>query len=158
MNLLVHFAEKILLLNPTNARGDYPVNHGFFSEERSLITAAIGIVLYLVGAFLDHRNHPDESDDWKSLFGFGILSSVGLGFFTGGIQHFPDSPHRSLWVVPTGFVLSLVALYMLEGREKLGTRSFVIYALVGTVLVIGGCIGAMEVIEHLGMSPHGHGH
>ena len=34
------------------------VNHGFFSEERSLITAAIGIVLYLVGAFLDHRNHP----------------------------------------------------------------------------------------------------
>ena len=24
MNLLVHFAEKILLLNPTNARGDYP--------------------------------------------------------------------------------------------------------------------------------------
>ena len=134
------------------------VNHGFFSEERSLITAAIGIVLYLVGAFLDHRNHPDERDDWKSLFGFGIVSSVGLGFFTGGIQHFPDSPHRSLWVVPTGFILSLVALYMLEGREKLGTRSFVIYALVGTALVIGGCIGAMEIIEHLGMSPHGHGH
>jgi small multidrug resistance family-3 protein len=23
VNLLVHFAEKILLLNPTNARGDY---------------------------------------------------------------------------------------------------------------------------------------
>ena len=134
------------------------VNHGFFSEERSLITAGIGIILYLVGAFLDHRNHPDESDDWKSLFGFGILSSVGLGFFTGGIQHFPDSPHRSLWVVPTGFVLSLVALYMLEGREKLGTRSFVIYALFGTALVIGGCIGAMEIIEHLGISPHGHGH
>jgi hypothetical protein len=105
-----------------------------------------------------YRNHPDESDDWKSLFGFGILSSVGLGFFTGGIQHFPDSPHRSLWVVPTGFVLSLVALYMLEGREKLGTRSFVIYALFGTALVIGGCIGAMEIIEHLGMTPHGHGH
>ena len=74
------------------------------------------------------------------------------------IQHFPDSPHRSLWVVPTGFVLSLVALYMLEGREKLGTRSFVIYALIGTALVIGGCIGAMEIIEHLGMTPHGHGH
>ena len=31
------------------------------------------------------------------LLGFGIVASIGLGFFTGGLQHFPDSPGRSLW-------------------------------------------------------------
>lgn len=60
------------------------INHGFFSEERSFITAAIGVLLYLIGAFMDHRNNPEETNDWRSLFGFGIVSSIGLGFFTGG--------------------------------------------------------------------------
>ena len=134
------------------------VNHGFFSEERSFITAAIGIILYLAGAFLDHRNNPDESDDWRNLFGFGIISSIGLGFFTGGIQHFPDSPHRSVWVVPIGFVLSLVALYMLEGHQKMKFRSFVVYATISTTLVIASCLGAAEALEHLGIIPNGHSH
>ena len=30
------------------------VNHGFFSGERSLWTAAIGIVLFVVGAWMEH--------------------------------------------------------------------------------------------------------
>ena len=134
------------------------VNHGFFSEERSFVTAVIGIVLYLMGAFLDHRNHPNESEDWRSLFGFGILSSIGLGFFTGGIQHFPDSPQRSVWVVPLGFALSVVALYMLEGREKMPVRSFALYAALGTALVVAGCFGAWEVVDHWGGTPHTHSH
>jgi integrase len=33
---------------------------------------------------------------WADLLGFGIVGSIGLGFFTGGLQHFPDSPGRSL--------------------------------------------------------------
>ena len=40
----------------------------------------------------------------------GALLSVGLGFFTGGLQHFPDSPQRSAWVVPLGFFISIAAL------------------------------------------------
>jgi hypothetical protein len=134
------------------------VNHGFFSEERSFITAAIGVILYLIGAFLDHKNNPVETDDWRSMFGFGIVSSIGLGFFTGGIQHFPDSPQRSLWVVPLGFILSVIALYMLEGREKMNIRSFAFYAVVGTALVIAGCWGAWEALDHLGGVPHSHAH
>ena len=31
------------------------VNHGFFSGSRSLWTAAIGIVLFVTGAWLEHR-------------------------------------------------------------------------------------------------------
>ena len=132
------------------------VNHGFFSEERSLITATIGVLLYLVGAYIDHRNRPDESDDWRTLFGFGVISSIGLGFFTGGIQHFPDSPHRSMWVVPLGFILSVLAYYMLEGRTRVGLRAFGLYAVIGTALVVAGCWGAWEVIDHWGGTPHTH--
>lgn len=134
------------------------INHGFFSEERSLATAAIGVLLYLIGAFMDHRRNPDEADDWQSLFGFGIVSSIGLGFFTGGIQHFPDSPQRSMWVVPLGFVMSVLALYMLEGRGKTNVRSFLIYAVVGTALVLAACWGAWEALDHLGGVPHSHSH
>ena len=134
------------------------VNHGFFSEDRSFITAAIGILLYLAGALLEHRSNSDKSRDWTSFFGFGIISSIGIGFFTGGIQHFPDSPHRSLWVVPVGFVLSLVAVYMSQDRKSIDLRAFLIYSLAGTVMVVAGSIGALEIIQHIGLAPHEHGH
>jgi drug/metabolite transporter (DMT)-like permease len=133
------------------------VNHGFFSEDRSFITAAIGILLYLAGALMEHRSDPEKSRDWTSFFGFGIVSSIGIGFFTGGIQHFPDSPHRSLWVVPVGFVLSLVAIYMSQDRKAINLRSFLIYSFVGTGIVVAGSFGALEVIQHMGLAPHGHG-
>jgi predicted MFS family arabinose efflux permease len=134
------------------------VNHGFFSEDRSFITAAIGIVLYLAGALMEHRSSAVENRDWTSFFGFGIVSSIGIGFFTGGIQHFPDSPHRSLWVVPVGFVLSLVALYLSQDRKTINLRPFMIYSILGTVAVVTGCFGALEVIQHMGLAPHEHGH
>ena len=82
------------------------VNHGMFSEQRSLLTAAIGVVFYLMGAAMELKVANDGSKSWADLLGFGIVASIGLGFFTGGLQHFPDSPERSLWVVPLGFFLS----------------------------------------------------
>ena len=134
------------------------VNHGFFSEGRSFITAAIGILLYLAGALLEHRNNSKENRDWTNFFGFGIVSSIGIGFFTGGIQHFPDSPHRSLWGVPVGFVLSLIAVYLSQDRNAINLRSFLIYSLAGTAIVVAGSFGALEVIQHIGLAPHEHGH
>ena len=87
------------------------VNHGMFSEQRSLITACFGVLLYLSGSFLEMRLRSKAERRWKDLLGFGVFASIGLGFFTGGLQHFPDSPERSVWVVPLGFLLSLVAMY-----------------------------------------------
>ena len=90
------------------------VNHGFFSGTRSLWTAAIGIVLFVLGAWLEHRLNADSNDTPSSgllqTLVLGTLLSIGLGFFTGGLQHFPDSPARSAWVVPLGFFISVLAL------------------------------------------------
>ncbi|MEJ6021052.1 cupredoxin domain-containing protein [Ramlibacter sp. PS4R-6] len=122
------------------------VNHGFFSGERSLWTAAAGIALFVAGAWMEHRLavDRDETSLARTLL-WGTLLSIGLGFFTGGLQHFPDSPARSSWVVPLGFALSAAALFMGE-RQALG-RTVAAYVLAGTLLVSGASAAAWQWLE-----------
>jgi len=119
------------------------VNHGFFSERRSFVTAGIGVVFFLIGAAMELKSAPDGAKRWADLLGFGILASIGLGFFTGGLQHFPDSPERSLWVVPVGFFMSLGALYFGEGRSRISARPLTMYtAAAGISVIVGSVIAA----------------
>ncbi len=129
------------------------VNHGMFSGERSLLTAAAGVLVYIAGAVL-FRLDGDEKTRWQDLLGYGVIASVGLGFFTGGLQHFPDSPDRSVWVVPLGFVMSLWAFYALEGRETVSKAAVWRFGLLGTLLVVLGSAAAWWFFDHYG---HGHG-
>jgi hypothetical protein len=71
------------------------ITHGFFSGERALWTALFGVVIYLVGGTLEKLANPDKDHSWTDVLVIGIVASIGLGFFTGGLQHFPDSPQRS---------------------------------------------------------------
>ena len=119
------------------------VNHGFFSERRSFVTAGIGVAFFLIGAAMELKSAPDGAKRWADLLGFGILASIGLGFFTGGLQHFPDSPERSLWVVPVGFFMSLGALYFGEGRSRISARPLTVYtAAAGISVIVGSVIAA----------------
>ena len=130
------------------------VNHGFFSGTRSLWTAAIGIALFVLGAWLEHRlsdtSITDEADDEKpmslakTLF-WGSLLSIGLGFFTGGLQHFPDSPARSAWVVPLGFWVSVVALA--ASASLTWKRSTTVYAIALGAVVAVSSFGAYRWLE-----------
>lgn len=113
------------------------VNHGFFSGSRSLWTAGVGMVLFVTGAWLEHARRGPEDGDTQGLLAtllWGALLSVGLGFFTGGLQHFPDSPARSAWVVPLGFAVSVVALSVSTSTRW--TRATGQYAIV-TGLAVG---------------------
>lgn len=116
------------------------VNHGFFSERRSFVTAGIGVVFFLIGAAMELKSAPDGTKRWADLLGFGILASIGLGFFTGGLQHFPDSPERSLWVVPVGFFMSLGALYFGEGRSRISARPLALYTAAAGISVVAGSV------------------
>jgi uncharacterized cupredoxin-like copper-binding protein len=122
------------------------VNHGFFSGERSLWTAAAGIVLFVCGATLEHRLAGEEQDAGlvQTLL-WGSLLSVGLGFFTGGLQHFPDSPARSAWVVPLGFVLSVLAF--LASQSRRWTRGIAAYGVAGAAVVAAASVGAWQWLE-----------
>jgi uncharacterized cupredoxin-like copper-binding protein len=139
------------------------VNHGFFSGERSLWTAAIGMALFVLGALLEHRlsdsdDEPEQTGLLRTL-GIGALLSIGLGFFTGGLQHFPDSPARSAWVVPLGFFISVLALAL--SSSYAWRRSTSAYVLVAGALVSVGSYGAWQWLVHhpeLAASADGHGH
>ncbi|MGI9150711.1 MAG: plastocyanin/azurin family copper-binding protein [Limnohabitans sp.] len=134
------------------------VNHGFFSEARSFWTAGFGVLFYLLGAWLDLRARDSKHLRWGDVLGFGLLSSIGLGFFTGGLQHFPDSPDRSLWVVPLGFVLSLLAMYFIDWRGQLRVRALVTYGLVSFAVVSAGSAAAWSLLQGLPPSAHSHSH
>jgi len=133
------------------------VNHGFFSGTRSLWTAALGIVLFVLGAWLEHRQSEQRSEGLGQALVWGSLLSVGLGFFTGGLQHFPDSPPRSAWVVPLGFALSVLALAL--SSPSLWRRSASLYALTGALLVSAGSWGAYQwLLRHPDFAAAGHSH
>ena len=136
------------------------VNHGFFSGERSLWTAAIGIVLFVLGAAMEHLKTSNPQEAPSSLLrtlGLGTLLSIGLGFFTGGLQHFPDSPARSAWVVPLGFFLSVLALAPSGAFTWL--RSSTVYLVLAGLLVSTGSFGAWQwLLRHPQWAATGHAH
>ncbi len=91
------------------------VNNGFFDHNaRSLMAAAAGLVLFIVGGFIDEylsSHNSEPSDSMLDILLVNILLSVGIGFFTGGLQHYPF-PNAAIaaWVLPLGFLLTLLAL------------------------------------------------
>jgi uncharacterized cupredoxin-like copper-binding protein len=132
------------------------VNHGMFSESRSLITASFGVFFYLLGSWLDMRLQDVKRMSWADVLGVGIVSSIGLGFFTGGLQHFPDSPDRSVWVVPLGFALSLLAMYYMDWRTRMSVNRLITYALF-SIAVVSAC-SALAWTQLVGQAGDGHGH
>ncbi len=155
-----HLQHLMLLLKYTGiAFISGAVNHGFFSGQRSLLTALAGIVLFVAGALVEHRQtlRSGGRDGFAATLLWGTVLSIGLGFFTGGLQHFQDSPTRSAWVVPVGFLISAVGLL---GQSR-GGRSGVPYVAGATLLVTALSVGAWQwLLQHPEWSatPGGHGH
>jgi uncharacterized cupredoxin-like copper-binding protein len=105
---------------------------------------------------MEHRSQNNTQSLLESLW-VGTLLSIGLGFFTGGLQHFPDSPARSAWVVPLGFAISILALmFTLKMRMQ---RALVVYSL---SLGLAVCAGSWAAYEGLVRNPEwaagGHAH
>jgi uncharacterized cupredoxin-like copper-binding protein len=132
------------------------VNHGMFSEQRSVITAALGVLFFLIGAYAAARSQGEKVVSWGDVIGFGIVASIGLGFFTGGLQHFPDTPGRSVWVVPLGFFLSLISLHFGHSGERGSAKAMLLYALGGGAVVVAACVAALGFFS--GAPQHDHGH
>ncbi len=134
------------------------ITHGFFSGERAIWTAAFGIAIYLVGGVLEKFAHPDKAHSWTDILAIGIVASIGLGFFTGGLQHFPDSPARSSWVVPVGFVMSFLAMYWMDGKGKVRMKSLLTYGAISTAIVVAASFYALAYFNEHGGDSHSHDH
>ena len=142
-----HFSTIIRYIGVSFITG--AISHGFFSGNRSLITGAIGVICFIVGTLMEEGT----STSWKSVISGAVLA-VGIGAVTGGLQHFPDSPERSLWILPVGFALSLLFYALIHGYE-MSKREYA-YA---TISLIATCIlsvGIFAIIENTGIAPHGY--
>jgi uncharacterized cupredoxin-like copper-binding protein len=114
------------------------------------------VLVFLLGGFLEMKASPDGSQRWVDLLGLGIVSSIGLGFFTGGLQHFPDSPARSAWVVPLGFAMSLLAYWLMQGRDRAPPRAVLGYGLGAGAVVLAGSLIAWQMLPGAGGGDHDH--
>jgi L-asparagine transporter-like permease len=142
-----HFATIIRYIGISFITG--AISHGFFSGTRSLITGIIGIVCFTIGTLMEE----DTSNGWKAIISGAILA-VGIGAVTGGLQHFPDSPEQSLWILPVGFVLSLI-FYALVHGYKFGKKEYT-YAGISLVSVLAISVGIYALIENMDITAHGH--
>ena len=132
------------------------VTHGAFTGQRSIITAMLGVVFFVLGTVLEKTGESEKPQSLTRLLLIGIFGSVGLGLFTGGLQHFPDSPDRSAWVVPLGFLISLIALYLTEAKAKVGSAVFTKYALIGTIVVALASFAALHIFDDHDDDHHTH--
>lgn len=97
-----HFSTLIKYIGVSFITGS--ISHGFFSESRAIFTGIFGVIFFLIGSFLEEWI--DLKHSWNIIIAWTLLS-VGIGAVTGGLQHFPDSPERSVWIIPIGYIVSL---------------------------------------------------
>jgi hypothetical protein len=126
------------------------ISHGFFSGTRSVVTAGIGIIFFIIGTLLNDAKHTGIL-----YVLYGVLFAIGMGSFSGGFAHFPDSPWRSVYIIPIGFVVSAVFYALLNGHT-LG-KSTIKYLAIGTPIVVAVSIGCLYVIQRFEILGHNEG-
>lgn len=116
------------------------VNNGFFDRHiRSLIVATIGISLFIIGNFIDEylaAQGDAPSESVLDILLISIFLSLGIGFFTGAIQHitFPKVPIAS-WVTPLGLILTIAGLGWKFKDNRVIVKLLSYYTIITTVLV-----------------------
>jgi hypothetical protein len=80
--------------------------------------------------------------------------AIGIGAVTGGLQHFPDSPERSLWILPVGFAFSLIFYGLVHGYQ-FGKKEYT-YAGISLLIVTGISLGIFALIENMDLTAHRH--
>lgn len=131
------------------------VSHGVFSGQRSLLTAGLGILAFILGMWLENKDKAEQGSALVKSLASSTLLAISLGLFTGSLQHFPDSPTRSVWAVPLGFAVSLLALVWVA--QQPWTKSIQRYALGSFVAVLLGSGVAYQYFNSNPVAVHDHG-
>lgn len=66
--------------------------------------------------------------------------------------------NRSSWVVPVGFAMSLLAMYLMEGKGKIKLKSVLIYGAISLALVIAASLYSLSYFNEHGVDGHSHDH
>lgn len=131
------------------------LSHWFFSWERQIITSLVWVVFFIIWTLLEQK--PEERDYMRTII-FSSILAVSIGALTWWLQHFPDSPDRSVWLVPVWFLVSTYA-YLALGKEVMYKKIHFVYAWLGFVFFIGlsAILYALVHAGYLWAWEHGHG-
>jgi len=89
---------------------------------------------------------------------FSSILAIAIWALTWGLQHFPDSPDRSAWLVPVWFLVSIYAYLALE-KEVVYKKIYLTYALLGFVFFVGLSLVLYTLVQagYMWGWEHGHG-
>lgn len=131
------------------------LSHWFFSWERQIITSLVWVVFFIAWTLLEQK--PEERDYMRTIM-FSSLLAVAIWALTWGLQHFPDSPSRSAWLVPAWFLVSIFAYLALE-KETFSKKIHLVYAWWGLVffIILSAVLYSLVHARYLWGWEHGHG-
>lgn len=97
----------------------YPVNPSLYG-----VIGAAGAIIFTIASILNewvtNKRHLLQEGVLKIVL-YSLILSIGLGMISGGIQHFVDFPIYASYLVPAGFVISLLG-YILNKEIKLDAQ------------------------------------
>jgi hypothetical protein len=103
------------------------ISHWFFSGTRSIITSLLWVILFIIWNIILSKN-----ESVASILYYCWLA-IWIGSLTGGIQHFPDSPERSLIITPLWLFISCIFFTLSENKQF--SKSYWVYTTIGTIIV-----------------------
>lgn len=116
----------------------WAIAHGFFTGTRQILTALFWVICFVIGTYLEEWNNGD-----KRMLAYAALLALWIGAVTGWLQHFPDSPERSIWIVPVWFFLSVIFYEKVIGK-KISLR----YTVIGSLITLIGSIVLYLIVEN----------
>lgn len=104
----------------------------------------IGIVLFVVGSYLHEVRYIKKNIQERGMTIFLVYSlmlSIGIGMASGGMQHFVDTPEYSVYLIPIGIWIGMVA-YILKENIQFSVSRWIAFVL-GSVFfgfILGGLL------------------
>lgn len=83
----------------------------------------MGVIVFILGLVYERKILNVKNDMGKILL-IGIIFSISTAMVAGGIQHFLDSPWRSVWIIPLGYCISLLVFREKEGIKNSFLQTF----------------------------------
>lgn len=116
------------------------ISHWFFSGTRSIVMAALWILLFVLHEYLQD----EKEKNYKDIIIYGVLYSLSIWMISWWLQHFLDSPIRSMWIIPIGYFFSYL-IYTTHMKSTMYKKNIII-ALAGAGVLALGALVAYKVI------------
>lgn len=142
-----HFTTLIKYIGISFITG--AISHGAFSGTRSLLIGTLGVFCFIVWTLLEE----DTTHTWKTIIASAILA-IGIGAVTGGLQHFPDSPERSVIIIPIGYVISV--LFFASIHKYVLAKKEYRYIGISSIIMLVLTVAVFFLIENTGIAWHSH--